>query len=199
MVTVPKRIQRNNLKPSTNPLFLLFPPSKGGLGGITSTHLDYFFKKKEAIMVTHINAKTLYEQDFNLWLEETVNLLKNRQLDQLDYDNLIEEIESMARKDKRALESNLEQILMHLLKWQYQKNKRSNSWRYSIIEHRNRLKKDFRDSPSLKTYFDDVLEDCYQTAREFASEQTGLDIKTFPIDLPFIKENILDPNYLPED
>ena len=150
-------------------------------------------------MVTHINAKTLYEQDFNLWLEETVNLLKNRQLDQLDYDNLIEEIESMARKDKRALESNLEQILMHLLKWQYQKNKRSNSWRYSIIEHRNRLKKDFRDSPSLKTYFDDVLEDCYQTAREFASEQTGLDIKTFPIDLPFTKENILDPNYLPED
>ena len=150
-------------------------------------------------MVTQINAKTLYEQDFNLWLEETVNLLKNRQLDQLDYDNLIEEIESMARKDKRALESNLEQILMHLLKWQYQKNKRSNSWRYSIIEHRNRLKKDFRDSPSLKPYFDDVLEDCYQTAREFASEQTGLDIKTFPIDIPFTKEQILSSNYLPED
>ena len=150
-------------------------------------------------MVTQINAKTLYEQDFNLWLEETVNLLKNRQLDQLDYDNLIEEIESMARKDKRALESNLEQILMHLLKWQYQKNKRSNSWRYSIIEHRNRLKKDFRDSLSLKPYFDDVLEDCYQTAREFASEQTGLDIKTFPIDIPFTKEQILSSNYLPED
>lgn len=150
-------------------------------------------------MVAQISTKTLYEQDFNLWLEETVNLLKNRQLDQLDYDNLIEEIESMARKDKRALESNLEQILMHLLKWQYQKNKRNNSWRYSIIEHRNRLKKDFRDSPSLKPYFDDVLEDCYQTAREFASEQTGLDIKIFPIDIPFNKEQILSSNYLPED
>jgi hypothetical protein len=150
-------------------------------------------------MVAQISTKTLYEQDFNLWLEETVNLLKNRQLDLIDYENLIEEIESMARKDKRALESNLEQILMHLLKWQYQKNKRNNSWRYSIIEHRNRLKKDFRDSPSLKPYFDDVLEDCYQTAREFASEQTGLDIKTFPVDLPFTKEQILSSNYLPED
>jgi hypothetical protein len=150
-------------------------------------------------MVAQISTKTLYEQDFNLWLEETVNLLKNRQLDLIDYENLIEEIESMARKDKRALESNLEQILMHLLKWQYQKNKRSNSWRYSIIEHRNRLKKDFRDSPSLKPYFDNVLEDCYQTAREFASEQTGLDIKTFPVDLPFTKEQILSSNYLPED
>jgi hypothetical protein len=63
----------------------------------------------------------------------------------------------------------------------------------------NRLKKDFRDSPSLKPYFDNVLEDCYQTAREFASEQTGLDIKTFPVDLPFTKEQILSSNYLPED
>jgi hypothetical protein len=150
-------------------------------------------------MVAQISKKTLYEQDFNLWLEETVNLLKTRQLSLIDYENLIEEIESMGKRDKKALESNLEQILMHLLKWQYQKNKRSNSWRYSIIEHRNRLKKDFRDSPSLKPYFDDVLEDCYQTAREFASEQTGLDIKTFPIDIPFTKEQILSSNYLPED
>ena len=150
-------------------------------------------------MVAQISTKTLYEQDFNLWLEETVNLLKTRQLSLIDYENLIEEIESMGKRDKKALESNLEHILMHLLKWQYQKNKRSNSWRYSIIEHRNRLKKDFRDSPSLKPYFDDVLEDCYQTAREFASEQTGLDIKTFPIDIPFTKEQILSSNYLPED
>jgi hypothetical protein len=150
-------------------------------------------------MVAQISTKTLYEEDFNLWLEETVNLLKTRQLSLIDYENLIEEIESMGKRDKKALESNLEQILMNLLKWQYQKNKRSNSWRYSIIEHRNRLKKDFRDSPSLKPYFDDVLEDCYQTAREFASEQTGLDIKTFPIDIPFTKEQVLDSNYLPED
>ena len=150
-------------------------------------------------MVAQISKKTLYEEDFNLWLEETVNLLKTRQLSLIDYENLIEEIESMGKRDKKALESNLEQILMHLLKWKYQKDKRSNSWRYSIIEHRNRLKKDFRDSPSLKPYFDDVLEDCYQTAREFASEQTGLDIKTFPIDIPFTKEQILSSNYLPED
>jgi len=150
-------------------------------------------------MVAQISTKTLYEQDFNLWLEETVNLLKTRQLSLIDYENLIEEIESMGKRDKKALESNLEQILMHLLKWQYQKNKRSNSWRYSIIEHRNRLKKDFRDSPSLKPYFDNVLEDCYQTAREFTSEQTGLDIKTFPVNLPFTKEQILSSNYLPED
>lgn len=150
-------------------------------------------------MVTQINTKTLYEQDFNLWLEETVNLLKTRQLERVDYENLIEEIESMGISHKNALESNLMQVLMHLLKWQYQKEKRTNSWRYSIIEHRDRLERAFRDSPSLKRYFDDVLENCYQKARRFASEETGLDIKTFPVDLPFTKEQILNPDYLPQD
>jgi hypothetical protein len=150
-------------------------------------------------MVAQISTKTLYEEDFNLWLEATVNLLKTLQLSLIDYENLIEEIESMARKDKRALESNLEQILMHLLKWQYQKDKRTNSWRYTIIEHRDHLEVAFRDSPSLKRYFNEVLEKCYQKARRFASEETGLDIKTFPVDLPFTKEQILNPDYLPKD
>lgn len=150
-------------------------------------------------MVTQINTKTLYEQDFNLWLEETANLLKNRQLSLVDYENLIEEIESMGRSDKTALESNLEQILMHLIKWKYQPNKRTNSWRYSIAEHRSRLRKAFKKSPSLKRYFNEVLEDCYQEARFFASEETGLDLQNFPVDLPFTKEQVLDSNYLPED
>ena len=58
-------------------------------------------------MVTQTNAKTLYEQDFNLWIEETINLLKNRQLEQSDYEHLIEEIEDMGGNHKDALESNL--------------------------------------------------------------------------------------------
>jgi hypothetical protein len=150
-------------------------------------------------MVAQISTKTLYEQDFNLWLEETVNLLKARQLSLIDYDNLIEEIESMGISHKHALQSNLVCVLMHLLKWQYQKDKRTNSWRYTIIEHRDRLEVSFQDSPSLKRYFDDVLDNCYQKARRFASEETGLDIKTFPFDLPFTKEQILNSDYLPED
>jgi hypothetical protein len=68
-------------------------------------------------MVAQISTKTLYEQDFNLWLEETVNLLKTRQLSLIDYDNLIEEIESMGISHRHALESNLIRVLMHLLKW----------------------------------------------------------------------------------
>ncbi|MFM7191882.1 MAG: DUF29 domain-containing protein [Microcystaceae cyanobacterium] len=150
-------------------------------------------------MVTQINIKTLYEQDFHRWLEETANLLKTRQLEQLDYENLIEEIESMGRSEKHALESNLTCILMHLLKWRYQPSKRTNSWRYTLIEHRDHLEMAFRDSPSLKRYFDETLEKCYQKARKFASEETGLEITTFPRDLPFTKEQILNPDYLPTE
>ncbi len=141
----------------------------------------------------------LYELDFNLWLDHTAKLLKDRKLQELDYDNLIEEIESMGRNEKNALESNLEQLLMHLLKWKYQPNKRSNSWQYSITEHCLRLQKAFKKSPSLKRYFQEVFEECYQNSRLLASKDTGLNKEIFPVICPFTKEAILDPEYLPED
>jgi hypothetical protein len=150
-------------------------------------------------VVTEINTQTLYEQDFNLWIEETINLLKNRQLEQIDYEHLIEEIEDMGGNRKDALESNLEQVIIHLLKWKYEPSKRTNSWQYSIAKHSTRLNKAFMKSPSLKPYFDEVLVPCYKTARMLASKQTDLPVTTFPTDLPFTKENILDPDYLPED
>ncbi len=150
-------------------------------------------------MTTQVSTVALYELDFYLWLENTANLLKKRQLNAIDYDNLIEEIESMGRSEKDALESNLEQLLMHLLKWKYQPDKRSNSWQYSIAEHCLRLKKAFKKSPSLKRYLEEVFDDCYQDARLLASRETGLSKETFPIICPFAKENIFNPEYLPED
>ncbi|MFO0127364.1 MAG: DUF29 domain-containing protein, partial [Pseudanabaena sp.] len=83
--------------------------------------------------MTVINAKpslkTVYEQDYLMWLEMTTEQLRTGKLENLDIENLLEEIEAMARKEKVALESNLEILLMHLLKYQYQVNKRTSSWR----------------------------------------------------------------------
>ncbi|MEA5508900.1 DUF29 domain-containing protein [Crocosphaera sp. UHCC 0190] len=143
------------------------------------------------------SLKVLYETDFNLWLETIANLLKNGQLDQLDIDNLIEEIEGMSRSEKDALESNLRILLMHLLKWQYQQSKRSNSWLYTIREHRKRIQKAFKKSPSLKPYFNDIFAESYQDARELAADETGLDIKIFPHNCPFIKVDVINSDYLP--
>lgn len=142
--------------------------------------------------------KTLYESDFYLWLSTTAQLLHNGNFSEIDLDNLIEEIEGMARKEKQALKSNLRILLMHLLKWKYQTDKRTNSWRSTIREHRKRLKDAFADSPSLKPYYLEIFADSYQDAKELASDETGLSLDTFPVDSPFTPEETLNEDYLPD-
>ncbi len=144
-------------------------------------------------------TKALYETDFNLWLKETVNLLRKGEVEKLDLENLAEEIEDMGNSRKDALESNLIRVLQHLLKWKYQPQKRTNSWKASITEHSLRLNKAFKKSPSLKPYFESVFADCYQDARLITSQETGLDIATFPELCPFSQADVLNPQYLPED
>jgi hypothetical protein len=140
---------------------------------------------------------TLYEQDYCLWIEKTLDLLREKKLQELDLDRLIEEIEDMGNSQKDALESNLTVLLQHLLKWQYQLSHRSNSWKYTIAEHRRRLAKAFKKSPSLKRYFSEVFEESYLDARKLAAAETGLSLETFPISCPFQISDVLDEQFLP--
>ena len=139
----------------------------------------------------------LYDKDYYLWLEETVQLLQEGKFTDLDIFNLIEEIKDMGRSEKNALESNLIVLLMHLLKWKYQPEEQSGSWRGSIREHRRRILKAFKNSPSLKRYFEVVFDESYQEARKQAADETELSLNTFPKNCPFKIEEILDPEYLP--
>ena len=140
----------------------------------------------------------LYEEDYHLWLMNTIHQLQHGKLAEVDMINLIEELEAMGRSQKSAIESNLRILLMHLLKYKYQSDKRTNSWLFTIREHRKRLRNDFKNSPSLKRYFLEVFPECYQDARELAAVETGLSINTFPIESPFSQEDTLNPDYLPE-
>ncbi|MBD2188969.1 DUF29 domain-containing protein [Pseudanabaena mucicola] len=139
----------------------------------------------------------LYDRDFNLWLVMTVELLRQGRLAELDVANLLEEIETMGRSEKSALKSNLVVVLWHLLKWKYQPEKRSTSWELTIAEHRRRLRDAFEDSPSLKRYFHQYFEQCYQDARRQAKIETQLAIATFPETSPFTPEQSLDQDFLP--
>ncbi|MEA5534416.1 DUF29 domain-containing protein [Crocosphaera sp. XPORK-15E] len=152
------------------------------------------------MITTKVNyiTPTLYEKDFYLWLETTAKLLRDRQLNQLDYENLIEEIEAMGRSEKHALESNLIVVLMHLLKYQYQPEKRSKSWLSSIFEHRRRLVKTLQSSPSLKVYYQEVFNECYEYAVKQASIETGLLLENFPNISLFTQEETLDFDFLPK-
>ncbi|MBD2693043.1 DUF29 domain-containing protein [Anabaena catenula] len=151
-----------------------------------------------ATQPTNLTNSNLYNEDFYLWIETTAKELKNGNFAEIDLANLIEEIESMGRSEKRALKGNLLVVLMHLLKYKYLPEKRSNILLSTIFEHRRRLKEDLTESPSLKKYFSDVFSECYQDARKQASLETGLSLDTFPVDSPFTTNECLNQDYLPE-
>ena len=145
------------------------------------------------------SVQTLYQTDFDLWLQETANLLRSGDMEKLDCENLAEEIEDMAGSRKDALESNLIRVLQHLLKWKYQPQKRTNSWKASITEYSLRLNKAFKKSPSLEPYFEEVFAECYEDARLITTQETGLDISIFPEICPFAQADVLNPQYLPDE
>ena len=147
---------------------------------------------------TRLTHNDLYERDFCLWVERSLHLLREGNLRDLDLENLLEEIADMSNSQKQALESNLKIILMHLLKYKYQTDKRTNSWRYTIVEHRQRIRKAFKNSPSLKRHFLDEFADVYLDARQLAAIETGLSINTFPLECPFSTEQSIDEVYFPE-
>lgn len=136
-----------------------------------------------------------HENDFYAWTQEQAYLLKTRQLNQIDWQNIAEEIEDMERSEKRELESTLEVLIMHLLKWQFQPNLRSCSWQLTIKEQRLRLDKLLKENPSLSSILADSLEKTYQLATISAERETGL--SSFPETCPYSLIEIFTPEFLP--
>ena len=143
--------------------------------------------------------KPTYEADFVRWLDYQAELLRAGRVGELDLENLAEEIESIARSDKREIYNRLTVLLAHLLKVQFQPAKRTRSWLSTISEQRRQLRLVLKDSPSLaKNYAPDVFSDVYQDARKAAGSETGLGVTTFPESCPYTLEQTLDEDFLPE-
>lgn len=140
----------------------------------------------------------LYTTDYYRWLAITIQQLRDGNVADLDVDNLLEELEDIGRSEKRAVYSNLKILLLHLLKYRYQPDMRSNSWLGSIVEHRQRLNRAFKESPSLKPYYTEMFAEVYGEARELAAAETGMDIEVFSAVSLFSPEEVLRSNYLPE-
>jgi hypothetical protein len=139
----------------------------------------------------------LYEQDYALWLDTTCQLLRAGELGSIDIVNLLDELEDVGHSAKQALTSNLIVVLMQLLKYTYQPGQRSNSWRFTLKEHRRRLQELLHTSPSLKPYFEENFAYCYEEARDLAATETGVDMENFPVESPFSPAQALDRSYLP--
>ena len=141
--------------------------------------------------------KTSYDQDYCLWLEHITQLLKQGKFSGVDIPNLIDEIEGLAQNQKQALKSNLRIVLIHLLKYQYQPEKITNSWVSNINEHRDRIYDILDDNPSLEQYIRDEFSRVYDRARKRASRETQKPLDVFPIECPFTIKQVLDEDYFP--
>jgi len=146
----------------------------------------------------NIAATHLYDTDFYGWIQNQAAMLRNRDFAALDLDNLIEEVESMGKSEKRELESRIELLLMHLLKWQYQPSFRGASWEATIIEQRKRVAKHLRENPSLKGNLAEAYKETYSYAVLEAVKETGLHKSTFPTECPWTFDQAMDDDFWPE-
>lgn len=141
-------------------------------------------------------STSIYEKDFYAWTQEQADLLRAGNLSGLDVENLLEEIESMGISEKRELRRHLARLLQHLLKWNYQPERRTTSWKSTIREQRDEIAALLDDSPSIRPLAVAVLAKAYDQGRQWAIDETG--IQGFPDVCPFTLEQALDSGYLPE-
>ena len=139
-----------------------------------------------------------YQTDFYGWTQEQALLLKAGRLSELDLENLIEEVETMGRSEKRELKSRLLVLLIHLLKWQYQPSHRGSSWECTLSVQRDDFLETLSENPSLKPQLEVILANAYDRAKKKASQETGLNQNTFPANCPWNLSQILDDHYYPD-
>jgi len=141
---------------------------------------------------------TPYEQDLALWAVETARLLRERRFEEIDIENLAEEVEALARSDKRELLSRLTVLLQHLLKWKWQPENRSSSWGLTIRTQRDELGHLFQQSPSLRPAVPKAIAEVYVSAVARAGIETGLPAEVFPEECPWSAEQILSVAFFPD-
>ena len=144
------------------------------------------------------SLKSLYEQDEHLWLTETIELLKENRLEQLDIENLIEELEGLSKRDKSRVESFLRQIIIHLLLLQYWTTEYEYNYRHwqgEVATFRVQLNRSL--TTNLKQHLSDNREDIYQESVFIVTQKTGLSLQIFPSICPYFLEQLLDKSWLP--
>jgi len=136
-------------------------------------------------------ARADYNQDFYSWLMEQARLIREGRWDELDRDNLAEEIESLGREQFNKLESALRVLLLHILKWDHQPEKRTRSWVLSIKTQRIDVEDVIADNPGLKPRIPEAIARGYRKARIEAAQETGLDENHFPELCPYGWDDIV--------
>lgn len=144
-----------------------------------------------------MTMQTLYEQDFNGWIQTHVALLKEARFSELDVNHLVEELEDIGKKHEHELVSRLIILIAHLLKWQYQPMMQSNSWLSTIVEQRVQVEYLLEFLPSLKNKLEEATAKAYPKAVKIAVKETGLSPAIFPSSCIYSDNELLDEDFYP--
>jgi Domain of unknown function DUF29 len=136
-------------------------------------------------------ARTRYEDDIYTWVQEQVALLRTGRLAEIDSAQIAEELEDVGKSEFGKLESAVSVLTQHLLKWDFQPERRSRSWTLSIIGQRKRIEHVLRDNPGLKSRIADAVTYGYETGRLRALDETGLPGKALPKTCPYSWDDIV--------
>ena len=146
----------------------------------------------------YVDISRDYNIDFSEWVRDQVNQLRTGDMSGLDREELIEELSDLARRHRRALRSQLQNLLLHLLKWQFQPQHKGSSWQRSIDNSRDEINDLLMESPSIKDEFADIRQ-WYLRARRNAAHETGLAVDDLPETCPFdLHTEILAEGWLPD-
>jgi hypothetical protein len=144
-----------------------------------------------------MSNSVLRDQDFYAWANEQAGLLRAGRFAEADIGQIAEEIESMGNSEKRELVSRLTVLLLHLLKWEFQPERRGASWEVTIRNQRRALVRHLVDNPSLKAKVPDALGDAYGDARGDAYAETGMPEAVFPAECPWGFDQVMDQGFWP--
>jgi hypothetical protein len=133
-----------------------------------------------------------YADDLYGWVEDQIALLKAGRLSEIDADNIAEELSDVGNEQYDKLESAIRVVLLHLLKWDHQPERRSRSWVGSIVEQRRRVARVLKKNPTLKPHIAEAILEAYEDAQTDAAVETNLREDQFPKDCPYSWEDILD-------
>jgi hypothetical protein len=141
-----------------------------------------------------------YAEDFHAWATQSAALIREGRLSELDLEHIAEELESMGAKDRRELLNRLQKLVMHMLKFQFQPERRSKSWKLTIVHQRTAIERLLKQSPSLKRILEDQeeIQDVYQKAMREAALETDVDSSVFPVECPYPLDLLLDDGFWPE-
>lgn len=137
-------------------------------------------------------GRTRCADDLYTWVQEQVALLRAGRVDALDLDNIAEELSDVGSEQYDKLESAIDVLLAHALKWDHQPERRSRSWSLTIAEQRVRIDRQLRRNPGLKSRVGEAIEDGFRLARLRAAREMRRSPETLPAECPYSWDDILN-------